>query len=119
MIENDISILDQPSFGGGLFLRRRLGNILALKLHFMYGSLESDERDGPNASRGFTSNTSVYEPGLMLELEPFAAKRYGGDGFKSILSPYIGAGVAYGIWGDVDTDFNGMTSTAIVQGCRG
>ena len=115
MIEPDFSIIEQPSFGASVFVRRRLGNILALKLNILYGQLESDETEGANPRRGFTSNTTVIEPSLMLELEPFAAKRFGTDGFKSILSPYIGAGVGYGIWGDVDTDFNSMTSTAITQ----
>ena len=34
---------------------------------------------------------------------------------KAFSPPYVGAGVAYGIWGDVETNFNGMTSTAILQ----
>ena len=115
MIEEDFAIVAQPSFGANVFLRRRLGNILALKLHILYASLESDDADTQNDDRGFTSRTSVIEPGLMFELEPFAAKRFGGDGFRSILSPYVGVGVAYGIWGDVENNFNGMTSTAILQ----
>ncbi|OAV45973.1 DUF6089 family protein [Lewinella sp. 4G2] len=115
LIDPDIVILNQPSFGANINVRRRIGKVLALKAHLMYASLESDETEGDNARRGFTSNTSVIEPGLMLEFEPFAAKRFGDDGFKKILSPYVGAGVAYGIWGDVDTDYNGRTNARIAQ----
>ena len=115
LIDQDIIILNQPSFGANIHLRRRLGNVLALKASLVYGSLESDETEGDNARRGFTSNTGVFEPALMLEFEPFAAKRFGDDGFKKILSPYVGAGIGYGIWGDVETNFNGRTSALIAQ----
>ena len=112
LIDQDVVIFNQPSFGGGVHVRRRLGNVLALKLHLMYGSLESDETEGDNARRGYTSRASVIEPGLMFEFEPFAGKRFGDDGFKRILSPYVGAGVAYGIWGDVDTKFGDPVQTS-------
>lgn len=116
LIDQDVPVFTQPSFGGAVHLRRRLGNILALKLHLVYASLEGDETEGDNSNRGFTSNTSVFEPGLMLELEPFASKRFGDDGtFKRILSPYIGAGIAYGIWGDVDNNFNGRDNQPLVM----
>ena len=117
MIDNDIVFLNQPSFGAGILLRRRLGNSFALRGHLMYGGLNSeDQDDGANASRGYSSEASVIEPGLVLEFEPFAAKRYPTEGgFKKILSPYVGAGIGYGIWGDVETDFNGDSRPQVAQ----
>ncbi|MTB53373.1 OmpA family protein [Lewinella sp. W8] len=109
--ENDLPLFNEPSISAGLMVRRRIGTALALRLHLMYGGLSID--DDVNAERGYSFSTSVIEPGLILELEPFAKSRFGADGFKKILSPYISAGVAYGIWGDVDTDFNGDSGTPI------
>ncbi|MEM1358336.1 MAG: OmpA family protein [Bacteroidota bacterium] len=109
-------ITEEPGFSGGLLIRRRLGNSFALRGHLILASLDSDDEGGDNPDRGFTSSTTVIEPGLVLEFEPLAAKRFPTEGgFKKILSPYLGAGIAYGIWGDVETTFNGMTSTAITQ----
>ncbi len=115
MVENDIIFLNDPSFSAGIMVRRRLGGMFALRAHLMYGGLNSDDADGENADRGFSSEASVIEPGLVLEFEPFAAKRFAGGTFKKILSPYIGVGAAYGIWGDVTTNYNGMTSAAITS----
>lgn len=118
MIENDLIFLNQPSFGAGLMVRRRLGGMFALRGHIMYGGLKSDDsksEDAAQQARGFSSDATVIEPGLVLEFEPFAAKRFDGGTFKKILSPYLSAGVAYGIWGDVTTDFNGMTNANITS----
>ena len=116
MIENDIIVFNQPSFSAGLLLRRRLGTSFALRGHVMYGQLKSDDsksEDASQAARGFSSEATIIEPGLIFEWEPFAGKRYpdGGD-FKKILSPYVGAGVAYGIWGEAEPDFNGRSTAA-------
>ncbi len=115
MVENDIIFLNDPSFSAGIMVRRRLGGMFALRAHLMYGGLNSDDAGGENADRGFSSEASVVEPGLVLEFEPFAAKRFEGGTFKKILSPYIGVGAAYGIWGDVTTDYNGMSNAAITS----
>lgn len=115
MIDNDIVFLNQPRLGAGITLRRRLGNSFALRGHLMYGSLESDDaksEDASRAARGFTSSTTVIEPGLIFEFEPFNKKRFEGGSGKKMLSPYVGFGVAYGIWGDVENTFNGNTALA-------
>ena len=85
LIENDIIFLNQPSFGAGLTLRRRLGNSFALRAHLMYGGLNADDsksEDPEQAARGYTSETTVIEPGLILEFEPFAGKRFQDGQFK-------------------------------------
>lgn len=119
MIENDIVFLNQPKFGAGLILRRRLGGMLGLRAHLMYGGLKSDDKqsdDAVQAARGFSSETSVIEPGLALEFEPFAKKRFAADGsFKKILSPYLYGGLGYGIWKKPTVDFNGQTSPEITE----
>lgn len=118
MVENDIIFLNQPSFAAGVMVRRRLGGMFALRGHLMYGGLKSDDTNSDDAgqrARGFTSDATVIEPGLVLEFEPFNAKRFDGGMGKKMLSPYLSAGVAYGIWGDVTTTFNGMTSTQITS----
>ncbi|MDN3633556.1 DUF6089 family protein [Neolewinella lacunae] len=118
MIENDIIFLNQPKFSAGLSLRRRLGTTFALRGSFDYGTLSSDDTKSDDASqvaRGWKSEATILEPSLSLEFEPFAGKRFSNGTFKKILSPYISAGVGYGIWGEVDTDFNGASNAAIVQ----
>jgi len=114
MVDNEIAPLNEPSLHAGIMVRRRLGGMLALRAHLMYGGLDSDETDSDEDDRrrrGAASSTSVIEPGLVLEFEPFAAKRFDGGVFKKSLSPYLSAGVAYGIWGDVDTNFGSRAGT--------
>ena len=117
MIENDVVFLNQPRFSAGVHLRRRLGGIFALRAHIMYGGLDSDDTQNDDAGqlrRGFKSDNSVFEPGLVLEFEPFANKRFGADGtFKKILSPFLYGGVGYAFWTDPDVDFNGRTGPGI------
>jgi len=117
MLDTDIIFLNEPSFSLGVHLRRRLGGIFALRAHILYGGLMSDESDNSNAAqaaRGFKSESSVIEPGLVLELEPFANRRYAADGtFKKILSPYVYGGLGYGIRQEPEVDFNGRMSTGI------
>ena len=114
LVENDIIILSQPSFSASALIRRRLGNSFALRGQIMYGGLNSDDNEVGFPSRGWSSETSVIEPSLALEFEPFNGKRFAdGARGKSILSPYVSAGVGYGIWGDVDVDFNGATNSDI------
>jgi len=114
LVSNDIVVFSQPSIHAGVMVRRRLGGMFALRAHLMYGGLQSDDAksdDERQAARGATSDGSVIEPGLMLEFEPFAAKRFDGGTFKKTLSPYIGVGAAYGIWGDVETTYGTQTGT--------
>ncbi len=116
MVVSDIAPLNQPSLHAGAMVRRRLGGMLALRAHLMFGGLNSDDAksdDATRVARGASSSTSVIEPGLVLEFEPFAAKRFEGGVFKKALSPYLSAGVAYGIWGDVDTDFGSEAGTTL------
>ncbi|MEM9835385.1 MAG: DUF6089 family protein [Bacteroidota bacterium] len=114
MIENDIVFLNQPSFSAGLHLRRRLGNIFALRLHLIYGGIASDDsksEEADQAARGFNSSTNFFEPGLVLEIEPLASKRFGLDNtFKKILSPYVYGGIGYSFISDFEPDFNGRSN---------
>ena len=115
LVDNDFAPFNDPSFHAGIMVRRRLGGMLALRAHLMYGGLNSDDANSDEAdrrARGAKSEASVIEPGLLLEFEPFAAKRFDNGVFKKTLSPYLAAGVAYGIWGDVDTDFGTQAGTA-------
>ena len=97
-----------PRLGASIGLRRQLGSAMALKLGLMYGSLrQEDENGGANPDRGFTSYTTVIEPSLTFELAPFAGGRFSDDyTFRPGLSPYITAGIGYGIWDDVTTEYN-------------
>lgn len=109
LIENDIIFLNQPSFGAGLMVRRRLGGMFALRAHLMYGGLNSDDtksEEPDQAARGFVSEASVIEPGLVFEFEPFNKNRFAEGSGKKMLSPYLSAGVAYGIWGEADVNYN-------------
>ncbi|MEO0688529.1 MAG: DUF6089 family protein, partial [Cyanobacteria bacterium J06649_11] len=114
---NEAVFLNEQSIGLGIMVRRRLGGIIALRAHLMYGGLMNDDANSDEAARnarGFSSETSIIEPGLALELEPLANKRFGADGtFKKILSPYVFAGVGYGIWQEAELDFNGRTNAGI------
>ncbi|WP_273446785.1 DUF6089 family protein [Neolewinella agarilytica] len=122
MIDNDIVFLNQPKFGGAIMLRRRLGNTFALRGALAYGGLKSDDNESDEAARrnrGFTSDGSVIEPSLSLEFEPFAGKRFTDGVFKKTLSPFISAGVGYGIWGEVDTDYNGASNASVTADNQG
>lgn len=114
LVDDGFTYLDQPSLHAGIMVRRRLGGMLALRAHLMYGGLTSDDTESDDAdrrARGARSETSVIEPGLVLEFEPFAPKRFQDGVFKKILSPYISGGVAYGIWGEVDTNYGTQAGT--------
>lgn len=119
MIEQNGLFLDQASLGGGIHLRRRFGGILALRAHLMFGTLSSDDTKNDDPAfqgRGFSSKASILEPGLALELEPLANKRFAADGtFKKILSPYFFGGLGWGIWSDPEADFNGRTGAEVAQ----
>ncbi|MCP9237504.1 DUF6089 family protein [Lewinella sp. JB7] len=110
LIDNDIVIFNNAQPAGGVYLRRRLGNALALRFSLMYGQLVGDDSksDDPTlVTRGFTSETNILEPSLIFELTPFYGSRFNDDyTFKPGLSPYLSAGIGYGIWGDVMTDYN-------------
>ncbi len=116
MINQNAVFFDQATLGGGLHLRRRLGGILALRAHLMYGSLQSDDAKNDDPSfqqRGFSSKTTIFEPGLVLELEPLANKRFATDGtFKKILSPYIFGGLGFGIW-SAEPNFNNRSNAGV------
>ncbi|PHI19611.1 hypothetical protein CEQ90_12100 [Lewinellaceae bacterium SD302] len=116
---NEVLFINEPSPAGGIYLRRRLGGIIALRAHLMYGILESDDAnsdDETQMNRGWTSETSVIEPGLAIELEPFANKRFAADGtFKKILSPYLFGGVGYGIWQEADVNFMGSMRPGVAE----
>ncbi|MGB3547356.1 MAG: DUF6089 family protein [Saprospiraceae bacterium] len=109
LIENDIIFLNQPSLAGGIMVRRRIGGVLALRLHALYGRLEGDDsksEDAAQAARGFKAETEIFEPGLVLEFSPFGARR-------PKISPYLYGGIGYAIWSKPDVDFNGMTNANI------
>ncbi|MEM6395226.1 MAG: DUF6089 family protein [Bacteroidota bacterium] len=115
---NQILLLGQPSFSAGLMLRRRLGGLFALRLHLMYGGLEADDGESDQddrVMRGFSTSTSVIEPGLVLEFEPFAQRRFRDGQFRKILSPFIYGGAAYSIWDEPDTDYNGLNTAAVMS----
>lgn len=117
MIENDIVFLSHPSFAAGIHLRRRLGGVFALRAHLLYGGLNSDDTQSDDAGqmqRGYSSDRTIIEPGLVLEYEPFAKKRFASDNtFKKILSPYVYGGLAYGLWSGDAPNFNGATNANI------
>ncbi len=119
MVEQNALFLDQAALGGGIHLRRRFGGILALRAHLMFGTLNSDDAksDSPALqNRGFSSKASILEPGLALELEPLANKRFAADGtFKKMLSPYFFGGLGLGIWSDPKPNFNGRSSDGITR----
>ncbi len=110
LIENDIIFLNQPRFGAGLLVSRRLGGMFALRGGLMYGSIDGDDtksEDAGQAARGYTSRATIIEPSLSLKFEPFNKNRFSEGAPKKILSPYLWGGVGYGIWGDVENDYNG------------
>ncbi len=110
LIDNDIVIFNSAQPAVGAFLRRRISNALALRLSVVYGQLvgnDNDSDDPVRRERGFSSETNIIEPNLLLEFTPFLGNRYTDDyRFKPGISPYVSAGVGYGIWGDVETDYN-------------
>jgi|GEM_PF-983060 outer membrane protein OmpA-like peptidoglycan-associated protein len=115
LVDNDVIFLNEPSINAGIMVRRRLGGMLALRAHLMYGGLVSDDANSDDAdrnARGASSDASVIEPGLILEFEPFNANRFKGGSGKKMLSPYLSGGIAYGIWGEADTNYGSQAGSA-------
>ena len=117
LIENDIIFLNQPRFGAGINVKRRLGGMFALRAAVMYGSIDGDDtksEDAGQAARGYTSRATIIEPSLGLVFEPFNKNRFEGGAPKKILSPYLWGGIGYGIWGDVENNYNNDENAADV-----
>ena len=116
LTDNSFPFIDQISPAGGIYLRRRLGNALALRAQLMYGFLQNNTDKADDADvMGLDASieTTVFEPSLSLDIEPFFGARFDNYTFKPGLSPYISGGIGYGIFGDDATEFgSGTTATS-------
>ncbi len=117
LTDNSFPLIDQISPAGGIYLRRRLGNVFALRAQLMYGFLQNntDKADEADVNAlGYSIETTVLEPSLSLDIEPFFASRFNEDfTFNPGFSPYLSAGIGYGLWGDDEVDFGGDSGTDI------
>ena len=109
LTDNSFPSFDQISPAGAVFLRRRLGKVFALRLELMYGILQNNtDKAEETAIQALDAQieTSVLEPSLSLEIEPFFTGRFSDDfTFRPGISPYLTAGIGYGLWGDSPVEY--------------
>ena len=114
--DNSFPLIDQISPAGGVYLRRRLGNVIALRLQLMYGILQNNTDKADDAALtalDASIETSVFEPSLSFDIEPFFSSRFNDDyTFNPGISPYISAGVGYGLWGGSEPEYGAGTSAS-------
>lgn len=91
--------LKGSDWGGGLFLRRDLGERFSVRLNAAYGRFKGDDNNFPErfGLRGISFTGNATDLSLLGEWDLFGKKRYKGGRFNKTLSPYIigGVGAAY------------------------
>ncbi len=78
------------AFGG--FFRWNAGPAFSLKLGFMYTNLSGDDEGGINEDRQLSFRTSLMEPALMLEYQPF---RFSNGRSNISWKPFLTGGVGF------------------------
>ena len=114
LTDSSFPFLDQISPAGSIYLRKRLGSAFALRAQLMYGFLQNNTDKADDAGlMGLDASieSTVFEPSLSLEIEPFYASRFDNYTFSPGISPYVFGGIGYGIFGSNTTEF-GPTTTA-------
>ncbi|MDZ7877695.1 MAG: DUF6089 family protein [Saprospiraceae bacterium] len=88
--DGDISVVystaaNQMRFGGGIFARRRLNRLLALRLQVNAGQLFADEKRFGSSEwkkkRGFSFASPIYELAILPEIRPITIKNVEFIGF--------------------------------------
>ena len=114
LTDNSFPSFDQISPAGAVFLSRRLGNVFSLRLQLMYGILQNNSdkaSDQTIQALNAQIESSVLEPSLNLDIEPFYSSRFSDDfTFRPGLSPYISVGLGYAILGDSPIEYGAGTS---------
>lgn len=110
----DVFFLDQAGFGGGAGIRYHLGGNIALRANVLRSLLQAtDAKDIPQRQeRGFSFETQLTELALQAEWHPLGHRRYQGDWFRPVWSPYFFAGAGLGML-NARPDFNGRDSPQI------
>ncbi len=108
---NPNSYMDFSSLkpGYGLFLKRNVSKVFALKLNYLGGKSSGNDLnwDEERKARGFESNTSVNELSLLLDWDILGKSRYREDGtFRKRFSPYLFAGIGAAFVGDAGLNYN-------------
>lgn len=112
-----LPVLRETQPGAGILLRRHWGKTFALRGSAMAGRLSGTDANIEDKNirnvRLISFESRLLEAGLMLEWEPFAARRYPGDfQFRKLISPYIFAGGAW-FYNDVSADYSAMPSDGL------
>ena len=114
LTDNSFPSFDQISPAGAVFIRRRLGNVFSLRLQLMYGILQNNtdkSEDQTLQALDAQIESSVLEPSLNLDIEPFFGSRFSDDfTFRPGISPYLSVGLGYGVWGDSPVEYGAGTS---------
>lgn len=116
LIEDDKIIINQPHLGGGIFLRRQVGQLFGLRANLMMGKFAADDAKSELPvfrERGWSTRTFLGEGSLVLEFAPFEGRRYRDGVFRRILSPYVYGGIGLTYF-NPDADFNGRTNADIL-----
>jgi OmpA-OmpF porin, OOP family len=86
------------SLAGGAFLRYYLSDRISLRANMLGGQIKGDDRNYPgieHGTRNFKFTSNVFDAALMLDIEPWGAKRYSRGTFRRIFSPYLSIGAGF------------------------
>lgn len=105
LVEPDRPLFDQASPAFGIMLRNQVSPRLGIRGSLNYGKIKAKDSFYRETNRNAEINKTLFEIGLLGELDLLGKRRYGGTSFKRTLSPYLVGGVAVG-FGDpnLETD---------------
>jgi outer membrane protein OmpA-like peptidoglycan-associated protein len=91
--------------------------MLGLRLGLTSGMISGDDAENDSAGyreRGFSFENRVTELSILAQFEPLGGRRFNGNKFNKILSPYLFAGVGVA-FSNPDTDYNGNNSSKVQE----
>ncbi len=95
LVEPDFAPFDQAGPAFGIMVRNQASPNLGIRGSLNYGKLKGDDANYTrNKERGASFSYGLIELGLIGEYDFRGKKRYQGNSFNKILSPYLLGGVA-------------------------
>ena len=96
LVSTSYPTLKGAGWGGGLLLRRNLGETISLRLGAAWSQFNGDDAYFPdrNAARGFSFQSDIFELSLVGEWDPWGHRRYDYGYLNKTFSPYFFGGIA-------------------------
>lgn len=98
LIDPDLSTFKETQFALGLQAKKIVNKTFGVRLGYYTGTLTGEDRNFERLSvRGFSSSTPIHEFSAMAEWDLLGHKRFKGEEFKKVFSPYLigGLGMTY------------------------